>query len=94
LFIDRLSGGRGAPRMEKKEKRQNRDEASIDPKLIERGRAQLAGEIDILQNWVKELEASGNASPEVLAARIAYRDMLASRKEMLSALLRQPVKGS
>lgn len=80
--------------MEKKEQRQNRDDASIDAELIERGRAQLTSEIEILQNWIKELESSGDKSQEVLDARIAYKDMLASRREMLSSLLSQSIKVS
>lgn len=75
--------------MEKNEKRQNRGMTAIDPKLIKQGTAQLAGEIEILQNWIQELESSGDTTAEVLDARSAYKDMLASRKEMLSALLRQ-----
>lgn len=75
--------------MNKNEKRQNRGTAAIDPELIKQGTAQLAGEIEILQNWIVELEKSADLSPEVLEARLAYKDMLASRKEMLSALLRQ-----
>jgi len=77
--------------MEKKEKRQNRDAASIDPKLIERGKAQLTSEIEILQNWIKELESGSDKSQEVRDARIAYKDMLASRREMLTSLLSQSV---
>ncbi|MDX1490057.1 MAG: hypothetical protein R3332_02135 [Pseudohongiellaceae bacterium] len=75
--------------MDTKEKRQASSDVSIDPQLIEQGTAQLAGEIELLKNWIEEIEQSGDASPEALDALSAYKDMLSSRNEMLSALLRQ-----
>jgi|GEM_PF-141303 len=59
---------------------------NIDEKLIEEGIAQLASEIQVLENWLEELKISDNGDTEVVAARKSYNDMLRSRREMLSAL--------
>ena len=59
---------------------------NIDQKLVEEGIYQLASEIRVLENWLKELKASDESDTEVLAARKSYNDMLKSRNEMLSAL--------
>jgi hypothetical protein len=62
---------------------------SIDQKLIDEGTAQLASEIEVLETWLHELEASDEADTEIIAARKSYNDMLQSRKEMLSTLAKQ-----
>ncbi|MCG8413045.1 MAG: hypothetical protein MI746_02400 [Pseudomonadales bacterium] len=62
---------------------------SIDQKLIEEGTAQLTSEIQVLETWLKELDASDDSDAEVVAARKSYSDMLQSRKEMLSTLAKQ-----
>lgn len=62
---------------------------NIDQKLIEEGTAQLTSEIEVLEAWLRELEASDEDNAEVIAARKSYSDMLQSRKEMLSSLARQ-----
>ncbi len=62
---------------------------SIDQKLIEEGTAQLTSEIEVLENWLAELESSGKDDAEVTAARKSYNDMLRSRREMLSTLAKQ-----
>ncbi len=62
---------------------------SIDQKLIEEGTAQLNSEIQVLEVWLLELDASGKENSEVSAARKSYNDMLSSRKEMLSTLAKQ-----
>lgn len=62
---------------------------SIDQKLIEEGTAQLTSEIQVLEAWLRELEASDDSDAEVAAARKSYSDMLQSRKEMLSSLAKQ-----
>lgn len=65
------------------------ESVTIDQKLIEEGTAQLTSEIQVLEAWLRELEASDGSDNEVLAARKSYNDMLRSRKEMLSALAKQ-----
>ncbi len=62
---------------------------SIDQKLIEEGTAQLNSEIQVLEAWLTELDSSDKENYEVLAARKSYKDMLSSRKEMLSTLAKQ-----
>ena len=62
---------------------------SIDQKLIEEGTSQLNSEIQVLEAWLRELEAMDKNDSEVIAARKSYSDMLQSRKEMLSSLARQ-----
>ncbi|MEZ5492120.1 MAG: hypothetical protein R3F50_17695 [Gammaproteobacteria bacterium] len=59
---------------------------NIDEKLIEEGIAQLASEIQVLEDWLAELEDLDTGDSEVSAARKSYHDMLKSRREMLSAL--------
>ncbi|MBT3530136.1 MAG: hypothetical protein HOF74_12715 [Gammaproteobacteria bacterium] len=70
-------------------KKQQTSSISIDQKLIEEGTAQLNSEIEVLESWLGELEASGKDDSEVLAARKSYSDMLRSRKEMLNSLAKQ-----
>ncbi len=65
------------------------ESVNIDQKLIEEGTAQLASEIEVLENWLHELEASEGTDNDALAARKSYNDMLQSRKEMLSSLAKQ-----
>tara|TARA_B100000029_G_scaffold50599_1_gene46008 strand:+ start:507 stop:758 length:252 start_codon:yes stop_codon:yes gene_type:complete len=62
---------------------------SIDQKLVEEGTAQLRSEIEVLEAWLLELEASDENDVEVIAARKSYNDMLRSRREMLSTLAKQ-----
>ena len=62
---------------------------SIDQKLVEEGTAQLRSEIEVLEAWLLELEASDQNDIEVIAARKSYNDMLSSRREMLSTLAKQ-----
>ena len=62
---------------------------SIDQKLIEEGTTQLNSEIDVLEAWLQELDASEKDDSEIIAARKSYSDMLSSRKEMLSTLAKQ-----
>ncbi len=62
---------------------------SIDQKLIEEGTAQLNSEIQVLEAWLLELDSSDEENSETLAARKSYKDMLSSRKEMLSTLAKQ-----
>lgn len=77
----------------------------VDQKLIAEGVAQLAGEIKVLEAWLRELDAAeseadghGQASErsearqrseENLAVRKSYTDMLRSRREMLDSLEKQ-----
>lgn len=58
----------------------------IDQELVREGTAQLACEIKVLEGWLAELEAADAGDPETAAARKSYRDMLRSRREMLSTL--------
>ena len=62
---------------------------TIDQKLIDEGTSQLNSEIQVLENWLAELDATGDDDEEVAAARKSYHDMLISRREMLSALAKQ-----
>ncbi len=77
--------------MSKKRQSKTDDETrpGIDQKLIKEGTAQLNSEIQVLEVWLLELDASGEENSEVSAARKSYSDMLSSRKEMLSTLARQ-----
>ena len=62
---------------------------TINQKLIDEGTAQLTSEIEVLESWLNELDASESADPESKAARKSYSDMLKSRKEMLNTLNKQ-----
>ena len=62
---------------------------TIDQKLIDEGTAQLNSEIQVLENWLAELDSTGEDDADVAAARKSYHDMLSSRREMLSALAKQ-----
>lgn len=53
---------------------------SVEPDLLEQGIVQLNMEIQILSDWLKNLNADDSEQ------RISYKDMLQSRKEMLRAL--------
>ena len=64
-------------------------EITIDQKLIDEGTAQLNSEIQVLENWLAELDSTRDDDAEVAAARKSYHDMLSSRREMLSALAKQ-----
>lgn len=79
----------GWQQMDINEKRQAPPPVSIDQTLIDEGAAQLSGEIEILENWLHELECADGQDKAVLDARNAYREMLRSRKEMLHALMSQ-----
>ena len=72
-----------------KDQSDSRDNVSIDQKLVEEGTIQLRNEIEVLEAWLQELEASDENDVEVIAARKSYNDMLRSRKEMLSTLAKQ-----
>ena len=72
-----------------KDQSDTRDNVSIDQKLVEEGTIQLRNEIEVLEAWLRELEASDENDAEVIAARKSYNDMLRSRKEMLSTLAKQ-----
>ena len=61
----------------------------VDEQLIEEGTFQLTNEIRVLESWLAELEASGDADSENAATRKSYNDMLRSRREMLNTLTKQ-----
>ena len=65
------------------------DNISIDQQLIEEGTNQLNSEIQVLETWLRELDATDVNDVEVIAARKSYNDMLRSRKEILSTLAKQ-----
>ncbi|MES3006374.1 MAG: hypothetical protein V4751_01230, partial [Pseudomonadota bacterium] len=73
--------------MQIREKRKAGRHITIDHKLIQEGAAQLAGEVEILESWLAELDKENSTDQVVVDARVAYKDMLRSRKEMLDALL-------
>lgn len=61
----------------------NRQASGLDPQLLEQGIKQLKLEIQTLSGW---LEALGPSDAE---PRLAYEDMLRSRREMLITLQQQ-----
>ena len=65
------------------------DNISIDQQLIEEGTTQLNSEIQVLETWLRELDATDVNDVEAVAARKSYNDMLRSRKEILSTLAKQ-----
>lgn len=73
--------------MEIREKRKAVRHVNIDRTLIQEGTAQLSSEIEILESWLAELEKEESVNQVVIDVRVAYNDMLRSRKEMLEALL-------
>ena len=73
--------------MEIREKRKAARHVEIDQALIQQGSAQLSSEVEILEGWFADLEKEGSVNQMVLDAKVAYNDMLRSRKEMLAALL-------
>lgn len=75
--------------MAKKQLDSDTDNVSIDKKLIREGTQQLNNEIEVLEAWLVELDASDGSDAEIIAARKSYKDMLRSRKEMLSTLTKQ-----
>ncbi len=77
--------------MARRQKNSDSDNSTvgIDEKLIQEGTQQLNSEIQVLEAWLMELEASDGSDAEIIAARKSYKDMLRSRKEMLSTLTKQ-----
>ena len=71
------------------QERSQKNQISIDKKLIDEGTAQLTSEIKVLESWLTELNSSESGDPESEAARKSYKDMLRSRKEMLNTLNKQ-----
>lgn len=65
------------------EKRNRARTPFIEPDLLEQGIAQLNMEIEILNDWLENLDPS-EAEP-----RRSYEDMLRSRHEMLLSLTQQ-----
>ncbi|MEX0619849.1 MAG: hypothetical protein WDZ76_08285 [Pseudohongiellaceae bacterium] len=65
------------------------EEIGIDEQLITEGTEQLLSEIQVLENWLKELDNSRANDTDSIAARKSYNDMLQSRREMLSSLSRR-----
>lgn len=63
--------------------RQTSSSSALDSQLLQQGIRQLKLEIQTLIGW---LEALGPSDAE---PRLAYEDMLRSRREMLTTLLRQ-----
>lgn len=53
---------------------------SVEPALLEQGIAQLNMEIQVLTDWLENLDEDETEQ------RISYKDMLQSRKEMLRSL--------
>ena len=70
------------------------EQINIDQQLVAEGIAQLASEIKVLETWLRELEGSPKDDSDTVAARKSYKDMLRSRKEMLSALNKHAHKGA
>ncbi|MSR12135.1 MAG: hypothetical protein EXR84_10100 [Gammaproteobacteria bacterium] len=75
--------------MARQQKNSDAGNVSIDKQLIEEGTQQLNSEIQVLEAWLKELDASDGSDAEIIAARKSYKDMLRSRKEMLTSLTKQ-----
>jgi hypothetical protein len=73
--------------MEIREKRKADRQINIDHKLIQDGATQLSSEVDVLESWLGELKRECPLDHAVADARVAYNDMLRSRREMLNALL-------
>lgn len=68
------------------EKRNRSRTPFIEPDLLEQGISQLNMEIQILNDWLSNLDPS-EAEP-----RRSYEDMLRSRKEMLQSLTQQKAR--
>lgn len=62
------------------DKRKRSRTPDIEPGLLEQGIAQLNMEIQILTDWLENLDTSD------AELRVSYKDMLQSRKEMLRSL--------
>ena len=73
--------------MEIREKRKAVGHVEIDQALIQHAAAQLRSELEILEGWLADLERHGSGNQMVIDTKVAYNDMLRSRKEMLEALL-------
>ena len=65
------------------DKRKRSRTPDIEPDLLEQGINQLKMEIEILGDWLQNLNASDTEQ------LISYKDMLQSRKEMLQSLQQQ-----
>ena len=68
------------------EKRSHSKDHHVDPDLLDQGIKQLLMEIQILQEWLENID-----SAEELQRR-SYEDMLRSRREMLHSLSEQKLK--
>lgn len=68
------------------EKRNRSRTPYIEPDLLEQGIAQLNMEIQILKDWLNNLDAA-ETEP-----RRSYEDMLRSRHEMLQSLTQQKAR--
>ena len=73
--------------MEIREKRKAVGHVEIDQALIQHAAAQLRSELEILEGWFADLERHGSGDQMVIDTKVAYNDMLRSRKEMLEAVL-------
>lgn len=62
------------------DKRKRSRTPDIEPDLLEQGIAQLNMEIQILTDWLQNLDANDSEQ------RTSYKDMLQSRREMLRSL--------
>lgn len=65
------------------DKRKRSRTPDVEPDLLEQGITQLNMEIEILSDWLQNLDVNDTEQ------RISYKDMLQSRKEMLRSLQQQ-----
>lgn len=68
------------------EKRNRSRTPFIEPDLLDQGISQLNMEIQILKDWLKNLD------PAEAEPRRSYEDMLRSRHEMLQSLTQQKIR--
>ena len=68
------------------DRRQETQHEDLSKDLIEKGKAQLEQEIEIIQGWLDDLRETREDNPFSLSARKTYEDMLQSRKELLKTI--------
>lgn len=72
-----------------KDLRKTRAEVAIDPELIKQGEQQLRSEIELLEQWLRTLDAAPRKDASNRKSINTYQDMLRSRQDMLAILRKQ-----
>jgi hypothetical protein len=68
------------------DRRSSQSATDIPAELIQQGKVQLQTEIQLLEQWLQQLDETRKDNAESQVARKTYMDMLQSRQDLLSSL--------